>query len=711
MPRICYLDTETCGLVGPIVLIQTMWDDGTPQLHHVWHEPVGKTLTLIERICDSNVIAFNLSFDWFHINKLYNILHGISNREQPPSLEEFIGLHSMHSSQYCLKPKGALCLLLHARKGPFQSLMDRRPIRIKRVPIRLAEVLAEELRRSIGFDDIYFHKKAAGYNWDVVQCEDDLLFADVILRFGASSGLKPLISHIFNTPVIDYPIDKSLYPEEDSFNPYDTRWSAVISAHIHYWKENKRAQEYASNDVVYLERLYHHWAQPAFNDVDSELAICVGCCRWRGYSLDHDKLARRYVKKLDEAELAPIAPNEVRLYLHGVMTPLQKIALPDTKAETLESISEWENDAGTRAKAVLKARSAEKEVDILYKLRQAGRFCPDFRVIGTKSGRMSGGGDVGRVGGSINPQGIQHSPDFRAIFTLAEAPDTLSGGDFESFETVIADAVYNDANLRSDLRSGKRVQAILGSLLYDESYDTILNDKADRYDPSKRAWYGYLYGAQSHKLSQVTGVDEEKVRTAIDALIKRYPRVGVCRKIVMDAFCSMSQPGGIGSEVIWRDPAEYVKSIFGNRRYYTLENKVTKAIFELAQCPPESLKLIGKCIRKQHRGEQTWQGAMRSALFATAFQIQASNMRSAANHVIQSSGAEVTKQLQRSIWGLQPVGVHAWVVQPMNIHDEVMCPTKVPLRSTVMECLSTFTKDIPLLSIDWKDEMKDWSEK
>jgi len=68
-----YLDTETCGLTGPAVLIQYAYDDGPVTLHEIWNEPVERTLELCKRICNDTVCGFNLTYDWFHINKLYNL--------------------------------------------------------------------------------------------------------------------------------------------------------------------------------------------------------------------------------------------------------------------------------------------------------------------------------------------------------------------------------------------------------------------------------------------------------------------------------------------------------------------------------------------------------------------------------------------------------------------------------------------------------------
>jgi DNA polymerase I-like protein with 3'-5' exonuclease and polymerase domains len=95
--------------------------------------------------------------------------------------------------------------------------------------------------------------------------------------------------------------------------------------------------------------------------------------------------------------------------------------------------------------------------------------------------------------------------------------------------------------------------------------------------------------------------------------------------------------------------------------------------------------------------------------------MQAANMRAAANHEIQSPGAEITKSVQRRIWDLQPAGVHEWRVGVMNIHDELMCVTHPDyvgqVTTVVTEAVEAFRPKVPLIGLDWNEEMMNWAEK
>ena len=89
----------------------------------------------------------------------------------------------------CIKPQTACDLMLHARKGPYQSTMDRNDIRVKRVPAQLADLVAMELHERIPLPDIYFarRKKKVDCNWQVSDIvEDDGVvnrdFRDVVLK-------------------------------------------------------------------------------------------------------------------------------------------------------------------------------------------------------------------------------------------------------------------------------------------------------------------------------------------------------------------------------------------------------------------------------------------------------------------------------------------------------------------------------------------------
>ena len=99
----------------------------------------------------------------------------------------------------------------------------------------------------------------------------------------------------------------------------------------------------------------------------------------------------------------------------------------------------------------------------------------------------------------------------------------------------------------------------------------------------------------------------------------------------------------------------------------------------------------------------------------TAFGLQQTNMRAAANHEIQSPGGQITKRAQRAIWDLQPVGCHELFVAPMNVHDELMVVTKpeyVPrVTEKVREVVESYRPQVPLIGMTWNEAQDNWADK
>jgi len=737
------LDTETCGFHGLIVLLQYAKDDSEVILWDIWKEYIIDTLLLIEKICADTVCGFNLVYDWFHLHKIYTLWTLVLEKYGDVIPEDYIteiALLEEHARfvDIVIKPKAAVDVMLVARKGKYQSLMERSDIRIKRIPNVLADAVQKVLEKIVNFDGIYFAKKKdkTTAHWQIRETKDPN-FHDIILKFHASSGLKELAKHALNlSTVTKYgEIEPTWKPTELGYAPFCTAigkpenwnnaWPAGISTHINHWRYNLLARQYATLDVIYTRDLYKHFGSPEPGDTDSELTCAVACARWKGFKIDIEKIkALREEDKKKRGEI-PTAPRQVKIYLSEVMDKTEQLALSEgTKAVILESISGLESKnwtggwqlengephpAAIRAREVLQARRLDKEIELFDKLIRAGRFHASLKVIGALSGRMSGSD-------KLNPQGIKAKKYIRECFPLSDEGFVLCGGDFISFEIVIAIAVYKDKKLEADLKAGKNLFGLFGESLFGVTYDEIMQTKktSSLYIDSKKGVYSQLYGGNEHTLMDRLGVSLEVAKQGSENFERRYPGVKAAKDDIYNRFCSMRQPGGIGSAVEWHEPNDYIESLLGYRRYFTLENKVCHALFKLAQSPPKNWRDLKIKVKRRER-LQTVSGAVQSALYAAAFNIQSSNMRAALNHRIQSTGAEVTKAVQRNIWNLQPVGVHPWVVQPINIHDEVHVVTRqeyIPqITEVVSQTVESFKDKIPLIAIDWLEKETTWADK
>ena len=781
-----FYDTETCGLHGPIVLLQWAENDGEINLYCPWKETIQDSINLIEELVKNpdGIVGFNLAFDHFHLCQMYTTLLLMS--DYGAYLEDCIEEYALKEEQArfgpCLKPIHCFDVMLHARKGKYQTTMDRDEIRIKRVPTALATLLAKELDTRIKLPDIYFARKTSKERWTVHDVYDDVRdiipdFKDIVLTFAPSSALKALAAEALNVDVetiklfADVEVNKELRPKELGYAPFATapfietfkngreiirqpspkdwfgKWPSVIKFYITHWNYNNIARQYASDDVKYTRALYKFFDCPTLDDTDSVLACMVGAVRWRGFKIELDKLQalkETAIRRINDVPFNFKSPFVCRKYLKQVMSNTELLTMNingkvTTKGIILEEIAKWKNSivcedcggvgcnkcdeglintddphpAALRAQEILDARRATKEIELFDKLLLANRFHASFRVIGTLSTRMAGAD-------GLNPQGIKRTSGIRSCFPLADGGLTLCGGDFDGQEVTIADAVYNDPKLHEMLISGKKIHGIFGTYLFPPmTYDQILKTKGlpneqDKYTRSKNGVFAMLYGGEAHTLKTRVGVSEEVAAEAYHNFCQDFKKWGEERKKIFDAYCSMRQPGGIGTKVEWHDPSDYIQSLFGFRRYFTLENQICKTLFDLAENPPKDWNKINFKVTRRDR-EQTACGALRSALFAAAFAQQASNMRAAANHVIQSTGASLTKELQCRIWKIQPSGINAWRVQPLNIHDEILAPTANmyidEVKKIVEDFIIEYKNKVPLLAMKWKTNLKSWADK
>jgi hypothetical protein len=778
--RKTYLDTETCGLHSMPVLIQYALDDGPICLYDIWLEPVGKTVDLIESFLPTCIVGFNLAFDWFQINKLYSIWTLLPRDWIPVEhINEIADLEPQGRDGFIVKPASALDLMLHGRKGPLQSLMSRGDITVRRVPAVLANDLAIELEQRVEIDGIYFAKRKdqEAPKWkvyDVVGRDGNINpdFKDVVLKFNPSGGLKYIVEHILGIKpkyhYEDVEPNKDWYPYEIGYAPFAKAvsnddweviedgkcvghaWPACIRDFIKHWSTNENAREYASDDITYTRLLDAHFGHPTHGDDDSILSIMVSIVRWRGFRIDLEGIREQREKAAKIVNAAPVmitSPTRVREYIEAVMDSTEALALSDTGKDTLRSIRSWIVDspeecskcdgvgcercmdgtfigvgqptpklgnhpAALRSNEMLGAKMAIKEVELYDKLLLAGRFHASFQVIGTLSSRMSGGD-------GLNAQGIKATKEVRRLFPLAWEGAVLSGGDFDAFEVTLADAVYGDEQLRTDLLDGKKIHALLAMCMYEgTTYEQIMDSQGtddDMYVDGKRGIFGIFYGGDEGTLVRNIGITPEAAKRTFEAFGARYKGFNRCRTEVFEKFSAIHQPGGLGTGVLWKEPAEYVESFLGFRRYFSLEWKIIKALFELARAPTPRLKNAKIHVMRSTGRVQTAGGAVASALYGAAFGLQGKIQRAAGNHLIQSPGGAITKHVQRLVWDLQPVGKGELLVAPMNIHDELDVVNHPSMTDEVCDAVAkgveSFRNKVPLIGMSWFKEMLNWAEK
>jgi DNA polymerase I-like protein with 3'-5' exonuclease and polymerase domains len=301
---------------------------------------------------------------------------------------------------------------------------------------------------------------------------------------------------------------------------------------------------------------------------------------------------------------------------------------------------------------------------------------------------------------------------------MADEGEALSGGDFDAFEVVLTIADSGDKKLEADVKSGLKIHALFACEMFPTmTYEQVrasAGTSDDKYTLGKNGVFTMIYGGDHNTLIHKYGVAEEQAIQAFERFDKKYPDLAAWRKQVQQMFQLISQER-LGAKIQINEAHDYIGSMFGYKRYFTLEFQIIKALIDLAENIPEPWqKLKVKVLRRADKGQQTVSNATRSALYGAAFSVQSAVQRAAANHRIQAAGAKVTKVAQHRLWTkFQPVGFAPWQMRPMNIHDEILTVTKPELVPKVAveihECVEEFKSQVPLLSIGW-GPMKSWSK-
>ena len=527
---------------------------------------------------------------------------------------------------------------------------------------------------------------------------------------------------------------------------------------------HEQAQQYALGDSPRIYNL-------EFNDDDSVIACMVAAVRWAGFSIKKDEFiaARNEARaKQDGSKLNFNSVEVCKKYLTEVMDPfliasvkkgtgkfstggiiledLAKLKEAETCPECYGIDDDCEVCHGTgqvytggrhpvadRAQEILDFRHAGKRADMLDKLIIAGRFHASFKVIGTLSGRMAGGD-------GLNAQGIESSKKMRAMFDLADNGLVLSIGDYSAFEVMIMNAIYEDPQLiedstayrdcpfcggvgcnHEDCHDGKakiKLYGVGGALFFNKTYEEIMKTKGlegdqDLYGRSKSGVLALFYQGEAYTLGTRIGVGEEEGQAGYDRWRDRYTKMYAEIDKTNALYRALSQDQATRM-IDWQDPLEYAETLFGFKRWFTLEIKIMKALYDIGSNPPKEWASIKESVLRSDR-PQSAMGAARSACFGAAFKIQGSMQRAAGNHRIQGTGAAVTKGLQCRLWELQPSGAHDWVIKPMNIHDEVPCVHKPELREEVKRRVDEYNKEmraqVPLLAMDWDSHAVSWADK
>lgn len=750
-----FVDTETIGFYGQPVLIQYAINDGEINLHNVWERPIQETLDLIDEIARNCIVGYNLGFDWYKLNQFYTTFITAKDKTLTPSHyshEETQVMEAQGVYRGILKPKSCLDLMMVALEDQYQDLLFKGKQTIYKVPKILAESLVKELNK-IEFPDLYFAKYVdPTQRWKIAN--EQGFFVDLQIIFKPSAKLKDLCKHLGITRAGRNKFEDLGAPtpeKEFGYKPYGWATEEECNAVRNHWYTDKNARQYARDDVSDTRGLYEHLGRPLPDGTNSVLACMVACCKWRGFNVDTDMLSdlrAEYQTKNSKEEVNYDSTDQVYQYVGAVMTDLEKevfktenkiscakpilesiekmkeIGLcPDCEAMSIDCqtcdgegmVETKEHSAVSRARRVLEGRKADKRIGLIDKFLISKRFHASFNVMGTLSSRMSGGSGDSKAK-DLNSQGIPAEDSFRSCFPLADENEILVGGDFDAFEVSIMCARYNDPFLIAELKKGKKIHGIFASFLFNLSYEEILKTKGtdnDLYGKGKTAVFALCYGGQPYTIAKQCGCTLEQAEAGYKMWFEQFPNfTQVVDELTKDF--SLINTDGESFKLVEGKP--YVESMLGFKRHYRIEQKLIKSIWALIKDHPKWWDESEiECIRKTKKGVQPIGRALMSALFGFMFSLQNSMIRTAMNHQIQSTGGQLTKELQVRLWDLQPEGYNNWVVRELNIHDEVMtvCNNQETAEKTkviVRDFIEEYRELIPLLGMNWAN-INGWCEK
>lgn len=549
-----------------------------------------------------------------------------------------------------------------------------------------------------------------------------------------------------------YPVRKK-QPNGDYSMKMMPTWPALIHQHVEHWATNLDAQAYAEDDIHMLRKLYAHFGSPESDD-DGMVACQVASVRLRGFDINVEGLEKQRnesVRVVETAQLNVNSPKQVAGYVAEALDAMEQLILTNgCDQKVIDSIKiefnlEKEEDCicepehrpnckrcngkGTvgpgpmpvveRVEHIESVRKHTKRVELFDKLLLARRAYPDFNVIGTKSGRLSGAS-------GLNFHGVDHSDAVRALFLLCGPAVgawecepgtilTLSAGDYESQELAIAATAMRDEDLMADMASGQKLHGIFAAQAFETTYEDIMANKNDgRYAKGKGGVFAILYGGTFQTVAKNMGIEVEVAEGAYNRMIGKYPQMGNTRKKITERFSSMHQDAE--GRIEYRDPPEkFIESVFGFRRYFETEYEIQRMILSVIRNMPKQWKEIEVKVERKEGKVQSMSGALCSALYGAAFSIQNKVIRASNNHVIQSTGRHLTVGMQSALWTLQPTGIHPFRLTLMSIHDElaVVCPPDVvpQVNAVVKAKIEEQCETVPLTSMNWFNGNQSWAEK
>lgn len=686
-----FLDTESTGLMGAVNLIQIGFYDKENKLRIAFLRPPiepeksKEIITSIMYDSDNTVVIYNAAHDLFKLYQQFNF--------DKPFLATTIDL--MLRVKTDLLINNSKCIYLTGiHKEVLKRIADKVCADIKekiKLPIKAS---FHQNKKNPLLIDISFHIKFTAK------------LKDIIVLLGLDEEATKIEETDWRFPDKEEKEYIVRFPEDEEYKKmFEDNEKILNSSGSSFWY-------YAIKDIKYLELLYKYFQEPkqTTNDVMAEI---VAYTRWHGFEIDKEEL-KKYLSELKnrlsaiEQEFSfNLASSKQRLeWLRS-----QGIKIKDTSKKSLASLLEEMKISGKieiadKIKSMLEYGAIRQRINQAEKLLEAGRAHPNFRVIGAESGRMAGTS-------GLNFQGIDRSPlGIRRCIKISQ------GGDFDALELNIAAYAMNDPVMQDDLKHrDMHLQTAL--CLLDIDYETAKKRLSAGDKEIKRIRqigkvinFSILYFCSQNRVEDLlaeNGGDPSKGAEILEQFKNRYKKIAEAAKEMERSFVTLTPNRFYEAENAVAEMKEDVCSLFGTKRKFIFEKIFCQYLIstKLESLVPEDLRkeII---TRQKKKGEQTVDRSIISSRFGAVMEIQQSVYRMGGNHIIQSTGADLTKKLMEALW-------KKFRIPMMNIHDEIIVPSGyehsfLEINEVVQKKIEEFRKVIPSLLMEWK-KLNFWSEK
>lgn len=709
-----WLDTETAGLCGRVVSIQYSIDDGPIKIIFPF-EVYGAVEELRELLYSSDtiVIGFNLTFDLYKLYEMFHELAGFSIRSREEEIAPF--------RCRCID------LMIRSKQHKILNILSagKKIVKLKKIPEQYQEKITEYVEKLLVKNikiPIKLGKKLS----------KDKGNKSVTVTYSVqSSGRLKEIMRLLGQKVdqIEDVLELAQFPEK-IFIPggepeHEEDYRRLYSNNLKKLLTDKRAIEYAKNDIRYLKILYEIFDSLEPNEQDS--AVCVvAYTQYRGFEIDRE-LVNQEKERLEKllAETAvntPFNPGSSKQRLDYLQANLidRELAklLKKANKETMQVLLDQgslNSEATTVIEKLLNYGKLKQQLDFLklFLSSPTGRIHPPFRVWGTSTGRMAGTR-------GFNLHSLAKDGAVRKCVKVSQ------GGDFNGLEMAIAEAFFEDEEYTKEYRKGTDMHLLTACLLFPElpPYEECIKIKENKQDPKhkeikgkrqlgKTLNFAILYFCSPIKVAEKLGCSvDEAAKKMQDGFFNKYKSFGEYRQVISEYFCTADTETWIRNSV--SKMAVFMGDLTGtNRRWCAFERQMAKIFWEEAdniakESGAENDKNNKNFLRSTVKGKQTEYQAIRSACLGAALGIQSATSRSVGNFPIQASGAWLTKCLTKRLW-------EKFYVPMINIHDEIIVASGYEslfpeIEKEVGEFIREHRKLVEFLGMDWV-RMKTWAEK